>query len=402
MVSGSRSVLHDRIARLGIGAGALYLMVLPFGHAAALRSLTLALALAAALAVWAGNGFRRPPLLGTFAVWLAAALLSLPGSHDQEASLEAIDSDIFRSFIVFFTFFVLTRHRAAFPAWVGATVLGALALSGLGIATFIRHDEWTSHVLPSLGDFATGALTVLPLLAGYRLLAPCGDERNRLLEWLALVAIAGILVAGFLTHSRAFWLVLAGGAALAFALHLGRVRRIAPRMLLAMVLLCVAAAALSALVAAQRGRTLADFSDRAPIYSQVIGKVLASPLQGTGYGHETDREWYRAAMPADSSIFHAHNIVLSFADQMGVFGLLALAAIFGGPARLLARAYRSDQPRASGLGTCGMVLLAAVFVKNNLDYFFLNQNLWLFFAHIGIYLGETGRLDDTAGNDAHG
>ena len=40
---------------------------------------------------------------------------------------------------------------------------------------------------------------------------------------------------------------------------------------------------------------------------------------------------------------------------------------------------------------CGLALLAAVFVKNNVDYFFVKQNLWLFFAHLGIYIGELER-----------
>jgi len=60
--------------------------------------------------------------------------------------------------------------------------------------------------------------------------------------------------------------------------------------------------------------------------------------------------------------------------------------IFGAPAFVFARALLAGDS-AIMPALCGLALLGCVLVKNNLDYFFWKQNLWLFFAHLGIYLG---------------
>jgi O-antigen ligase len=150
---------------------------------------------------------------------------------------------------------------------------------------------------------------------------------------------------------------------------------------------CLAAVALAAVAAMLRGRPLVDVEPREVIYSVSIAKLPGNPLTGTGYGHETDKEWYAAAMPG-TSIFHPHNIFLSYIDQMGFLGALAVIMIFGAPSWVFWRVLRSSsagEARAAAL--CGLVLVACVFVKNNLDFFFWQHNLWLFFAHLGIYFG---------------
>lgn len=386
-----------RLGALGIAAGATFLVVLPVGHVTAVRSISFGLALIAAVAVWAAAGYRRVPLLPAFGVWLAAASLSLLWTHDMQASLKAIQGDVVRSFAVFFIFHTLTRYLPSYRAWVAATALGFVALSTLALFSFLEHREWVSHFVPALGDFATAANTVLPLLVGYLVLAPRWTSRNWRIEALVAAAIVATLWAGYFTYSRAFWLVLVCGALLAAALYSARGRRLGRRTVLVVALISAAGVGLAMMVSAQRRLDVTHFSERAVIYSAVAHKILRSPLTGTGYGHETDKPWYRSAMPAGSSVFHAHSIVLSYLDQMGVLGLLVLAAIFGAPARLLARAYRAPSPAVSGLGISGLVLLASVFVKNNLDYFFFDQNLWLLFAHAGIYLGQVGRLATMSG-----
>ena len=146
----------------------------------------------------------------------------------------------------------------------------------------------------------------------------------------------------------------------------------------------------------ERGRALGDESDREAIYSAAVRKIMENPPTGSGYGYETDKAWYAAALP-QRSVFHAHNIALSFVEQMGVAGLAALLAIFGAPAMAFARSLHAPSIEARTAAICGLTLLLCVFVKNNLDYFFIQQNLWLFFAHLGMYLGEIERRGGTIG-----
>lgn len=379
----------------GLWAAGTYLVALPIGHTAALRSISLAVALAATLALWWQRHAPAPqwsralqlPLLPVFGIWLATALLSLMTTVDLKLSLDAIATEIGRSFIVFFVFHTLTRKLDALPVWHLATALGALALAALAVGTVARTGQWTPDHLPALGDFATTGITVIPLLAA-GLASTSGRGWRRL---FVAVAIGGLLVGGYLTHSRGFWLTLLCAFLAALAAHSLTRRRLGRRVWLAALFATVLAIGLATRVATEKGLDLARFDDRSVIYLPVIEKILSNPLTGTGYGHETDGRWYQAHGMAEG-VFHAHNIVLSYLDQMGPLGLVVLLAIFGVPATALAR--RLGRNDIDPMVLAGVALLCAVFVKNNLDFFFCRSNLALFFAHLGIYLGYLDRRSE--------
>jgi O-antigen ligase len=369
---------------LGLAGGAVYLAVLPVGHVTALRSLGLIAALMAALALWAAPSRRVLPVLAAFAVWFAAATLSLLTTRNLGASLEAMNNEILRSLLVFLVFYVLTRRLAAYSVWVFATAFGFAVLSVLAIDAFFTHGRWHSHYVPALQNFATCAVTVLPLVAGYLIFRRGHWPTTALLTG----TVALMLSAGYLTLSRGFWLVLMCGAFLAVALNAWRTGQLKRRSLALLAIVCMVGISAASLAALQRARSVVSLEDRVVIYTAAIAKIAQNPLTGSGYGHETDAARYAAAMP-NLAVFHAHNIVLSFLDQMGVAGLVALAAIFGAPAVVLFRELRSP---AGDAALCGLVLLGCVFVANNLDYFFVKQNLWLFFANLGIYHGRIDRV----------
>jgi O-antigen ligase len=372
---------------LGVAAGAVYLAVLPIGHTAALRSVTFMLAFAAAVALWTRPSRRVMPVLAAFAVWLALACLSLVGTRDFAASVQSIENEVLRALTVFLTFYLLSRRSAtAYSVWVTATALGFGVLSALAIHSALVHNEWRFDYVPKLGDYTTTAVTILPLLAGQ-----LAFRRARpLLASLLAVTIALTLWAGFLTMSRGFWLVLVCAIVLAAVLAAMRENRVNKRAIALIAVVCLSALVLAALVAMERGRSLVYFGDRAVIYSAAVTKILENPVTGAGYGYETDKSWYAAAMPG-WSVLHPHNIVLSYIDQMGFLGVLALIMLFGAPTRALWRALHGPSREARIAALCGLVMVASVFLKNNLDYFFWKHNLWLFFAHLGLYLGVIDR-----------
>jgi len=367
------------LVRVGLAAAAIHLVVLPLGHVTAVRSLSLALALAVAVIVWWRDGARWPPLAALFPVWLAAACLSLLSTTDFSASIAAIYGEIVRSALVYFVYFTLCRRANALAPLAWATAIGSLLLAGLALHMAVTNDRWVHGVLPALGDYATTAVTLIPLLV---VVIWHADMKLRSISALAL---AGLIVGGYLTYSRGFWLTLFCAVATVAVVSACRSRRLGWKTVLSLTIAGILAIALAALVAEQRGSTLTRFADRSAIYLPVALKILHNPLTGTGYGHETDRAWYRTVPGMDSQVFHAHNIVLSYLDQMGPLGLLVVFVIFGLPARhfLDRRRRRETIPFA----LAGLALLATVFVKNNLDFFFTGANLWLFFAHLGIYSG---------------
>ena len=364
----------------------MYLFVLPYGHLTALRSLTFLAALCAAAAMWVSSP-RRLPLAGMFGIWLAIAGLSLLASRDVAASVEAVERDILRSFLVFFVFYTIAATLPFYRAAVGATAIGMAVLSALAVASFVQHDRWIAHYVPLLGEFTTSATTVLPLLVGH-LFVPGADRRVAPLVWIALPLI---LLAGFFTFSRAFWVVIACGVMIAITIYAAQGRKLRSPWVIAMVSAALFGLALTAVVALHRGRPPTDLSDRLPIYAAAVRKIASNPVTGAGYGHEVDKDWYAAALP-DLSIYNAHNIVLGFIDQMGFAGLIALWAAFAIPAIALIRRLRTAHPAAIVPSICALAMLGMVFLRNNVDYFFLKHNLWLYFAHLGIYLGEIDRV----------
>lgn len=376
------------LQRVGVAGGAVYLVVLFSGHVAALRSIALLLALIAALALWLRAPSRYVPLLPVFGVWAACAALSLFTTVDLHYSLDAMDGEIVRSFVVFFTFYVLTRRSEAnvYRQWVLATAVGGIAVSIVAAASLYYFGAWRSTYVPLLGDFNTSAVTVLPLLVGYVALV----KRRRTETTLIWAGIGATLVAAHLTFSRAFWLSVIIGVVVIALLQALRAGRLGRRGLYVAVAILVLGLLLAALAGAERGKSLTYTEDRVALYWGVAKKILTNPMTGTGYGHEADKRWYEATFPG-TSFFHPHNLVLGFLDQMGPLGLLALAFIFGAPALRFARGVRARHDAAGVPTISGLAMLACVFTKNNFDYFFLNQSLWLFFAHLGIYLGELDR-----------
>ena len=381
---------------LGVAGAAAYLLVLPFAHATSLRSASLLLAAAAAVALFGRPGRGARLVLLAFAAWLVASAVSLLSSTDLEASLRAIENEVLRSCVVFMVFYTLVQVRPSWTPWVAATAFGFAALSALAVREFYLHERWTGYLVPPLGDFTTSALTALPMLVGY--LGVPGRRAG--VVWLVRVAIVAILVAAYFSFSRAFWLVLMAGALTGAMLYLRQGGRFDARFALPLVMLCSGCIALASAAALEKGhRTLGDSTARVAIYAAVASKIVDNPATGTGYGHETDKSWYAAALP-HWSVFHAHNMVLSYVDQMGPLGLAALLALFGLPAYLFARNLHHPSAEARMAALCGLTLLLCVLAKNTFDYFFIKQNLWLFFAHLGFYVALIDRASDSRADSA--
>ncbi len=381
----------ELFGQMGLICGAIYLVVLPLGHVTAVRSISIVLALVSVTLIWLQRGDKRLPLAPLFVVWFSVACLSLFTTVDFPASVDAINHEVIRSALVYFIFFTLARRQDAFPAFCWATVLSAYILTGLAVQTMVANNYWFKGYLPALGDYATTAITLIPLLTVATL------NGHRMLRAAAILALAGLVLGGYLTHSRGFWLTLicAGVAAVA-ALALHR-RRLHWRPVLALMVVAFISVGMAAKVAGVKGSSLGYFDNRLIIYTSVVQKLANNPITGTGYGHETDRLWYQKVPEMSTRIHHAHNIILSYLDQMGPLGLVVLFAIFGLPVIFLLRWL--IMPGAIPYVAAGLALLVGVFVKNSLDYFFTGANLWLFFAHLGIYVGHLQRMQSAPSGD---
>jgi len=384
--------------RLGVASLVLLIVCLPLAHVVALRTVGLLLAVACAGFLSchpAENQPRSWPLAWVFALWLGAALLSLHSSPAMARTLTEIWDEIVKSALLFYAAYAIARNRSNARVWFLAAAASLLLLSSFAIIAWLLAGSWQAvGPVPALGDFNTSAITLLPLLA-----LPVFAHWRQPLGWVALplAAVTAILTltAAALSLSRSFWLVSAImliSATLVWSWKKQRAWQTAMRWVgggLALLAL------LAFLVGRWRGLDLLYFNSRSVIYGPVLNHLQSAPLTGFGYGHESAQAWYRTHM-VEAGVLHAHNIVLSYAEQMGLAGLFAIFGIFGGLGGRLFRRISDRNPYRASLAAIGLALVAGVFVKNNLDIFFTRHNLLLFFLCCGVLLGAAESEADQA------
>ncbi len=383
------SALNRLALRLGPAALVLLLLTLPLAHVTALRTVSIVLAVLCAgfLYLNAGNEqARKLPLLWVFLLWLIAGLLSLNSSLRTQYSLNLIWEEVIKSAVIFYTAYWLARVRQNAAIWFFAAVAALSLLAGFSIVSWLLHGTWqTVGPVPALGDYTTSAITLFPLVV-LPVFAYWRQQLGSQAAPLAVLASTLAITAGALSLSRSFWLVIAVILVSATLVWTWKQQRQWHSAMLWIggglgVLVLIAS-----LVARWRGLDLFFFDSRSVIYGPVLIHLQEAPWTGFGYGHESSKDWYPVHI-SDQSILHAHNIVLSYVEQMGLPGLVVVFCIFGGLAvRFYGRTSDNSTCTAS-LATIGLALVAGVFVKNNLDIFFTRHNLLLFFLCCGIFLG---------------
>ena len=378
------------LLRAGSIAMALYLAVLPYNHLAAAKNLSLTVALVCALLIWQRAEDKHIPLFPAFVVWLAAATASLLWSHDVQQSLEAIWRDVGKTWLVFFSFFALARNGAPLAPIMRIAVVGAAIFALLAIHDFATHGWWENYWTPARYDVGVDALNWMVFI-GMLGAANLRWQSNRLLPWLGLLAVIALVVAGVMTQSRSFNLAVVLGTVLIVALNFRRISRHQAALAMVSAVAVVVAVVFFAVVLLDK--PLGEYTDRWVLYSTVWKKIAANLWQGSGFGHETDQAWYHATFDhspvpgVPSGLTHPHNIVLSYMDQMGIWGLLVLAILFWSIGKPLWSALRTGNRWQARLGQAGLLLLLVTLLSNSFNYYFARQHLWMFFAMLGLFFG---------------
>lgn len=375
--------------RLGLLSLAGLVVVLPLAHLAAWRSLFFLGVVLCSL--WClrheeGSKWKLPPLAWVFLLWMLAAFSSLPDGPGRAEIFQLALQEVGKSTLLFYCAYLLSLGVGSVVMIYWGVVVALALLSGVVLVSWGIHGGWVSHgVVPALGEYATSALTLLPIVA-----LPFFKPWQKLLgPWAKPFAVLSMLLAlggGALTMSRSVWLVVGAMQAVVFAVWYGRQvndwrRGGALALIAGGVLLAIAW-----LVAQWRGMDLLYFSPRMAIYGPVFEHILESPWTGFGYGHESARVWYQQHMQ-EPGISHAHNIILSYAEQMGVLGVITIFAIFGGLFHRFFKGLELSDSRALAPAILGVALIVGIFIKNNLDIFFVRHNLLLFFTCTGMLLG---------------
>lgn len=370
----------------GAAAIVLLLVSLPLAQVTFFRSVAFVLLSMGAVLIYVKERPAKLPLSFAFVIWFLAALLSLASLPDKYPALQLIWSEVGKSAISFLAAYLFAKAGIPIVVWFRGAAAAVGVLAALSIVGWIQHGSWVAAgVVPALGDYNTSVLTLFPLLA-----LPCfsrwREACGKFSLHIASVVFLLALIAGGLTLSRGFWLI----TLLLFSLTVVSLgwrchENWKKAFFWSVCALCFCMFSVWT-IAEFRGIDLLRFYDRDRIYWPVLDHVLSAPWYGYGYGHETQRAWYQQHME-DMGVLHAHNLILSYIEQMGMLGVAVLIAIFGGLYRAFQQHLVADDLRCSNLAALGIALVIGIFVRNNLDIFFVRHNLLLFFLVCGLMLG---------------
>jgi len=340
-----------------------------------------------------------PPLWRPFALWAAWAALSYVWSVEPERTVKEFTNEIVYAALAFWMCWCAAQAKNAARVILPVVALGAVGACASALYYFFGKNIWEYPNGPhgGAGNHSSAIITLMPCVAGTAWLA--WQERwSRLTQFLLWIVAAILLLSSYTTLSRTLWLVLASqyvalGMLLLRRAHLRNSRRIKPRTILVgaaiVVVLLSAGAALMWRVQAERADAgvAASFAEdpRLNLWPAVMERILERPVLGHGFGRGMLRATFRQKLN-DGSLWHAHNLALDVAIQVGLVGLALLAALLYLTAR---SGWRHATAHNAVTAACGIAIFAVVLgmlMRNMTDVLWVRQNALLYWGVVGLLL----------------
>jgi O-antigen ligase len=398
LASRTADLVRKNIAFLAPGV---FLLMLPFAGTVALRLSTLAIAAVTAAVLWRRTAPPSVPLKLAIFLWAMVAALSLVWALDLHYSLGEIKNEIGYTLMAFLSFYALTNDERAWRTWNVFLAVGFVAISITAAYYFTQGAKAFyagRHGGP--GSFSTYLILVSPLLF-LALDRSRTQSEHRNLAW-ALSFL--VIVDGYMSMNRAFWisLVLSIVTFVALRLFRGADRARASKLfaLVSMSSLFVAGLLMFASMKWRQYEGMlseaqfeAPFSDpRMELWIFTIQHIGSHPLIGTGFGVGSAHSVLDAMQLKDPLLWHAHNLFLNYGLQMGIPGILVLLFLFLSIAREFLKLYRTPHETCSKFGAAGLAMLVGAVVKSMTDVHLGRNGSLLFWALIGMMLGYGKRL----------
>jgi len=382
------------------------LFVLPFRSSVALRNVFLCATLVGLIALALRGAAWRPwiparRLLAPILLLAGWCVASVAWSVVPAATARELWPEVAAPLLAFLAFHALTRDAGDLDRWAASLATGLLALAALAIGQELFLGAWDPrrwHV--DVGYYTTHVALALPLLAWLWLRSP-----SRAVRALLALTLAATLVVMYWTDNRIVWPTLAAMVALGSWLAARDADAPRRRRLAAAALVAIATAA-SVFIAAhyernvtlarqKPGATAAFASDpRLTIWPQAFARWTEAPWIGRGFGRPA------LALPPgtpadgiqDGKVWHAHNVFLDVALELGVIGLALFLAMLAALVREALPALREPPPRRWAAIAALAALLAFV-MKDFPDDFFLRHIALLCAALAGMFAGILRPLD---------
>lgn len=404
----SRTPLIQRVTLLIIFA---IFATLPLNGIIALkRLLLLLLVLAAAHRYWQTRA--APSLPAAVWAWFALAPLSLLWSISPEFTRSELLADALYPLLALLSVWILCRDDHNYLAAEYGLISGIAATLSAGFLSAVHTGDLTTvdwyGLAHGIGQFSTLLAMAFPFCC--IVLVRFAMLRNIKGGALATGLIVAILVGGYATQNRMFWLSIgiAGVALFAsictrneFKLSVAKILSIG--MILGIPLAggfyfamrSKPASYLDAAAPPDHNHSITEIftqNERYEIWGFWIQRIADHPWFGIGFGHDLPKLVWSDLKPAHWPallVAHAHNLLVDITLQLGVVGLsvftLALAEI---SLRYWHKIKKSDF-RTALIASAGMAMLLATLAKNMTDDFFSRGPLFAFWVITGAVLART-------------
>jgi O-antigen ligase len=374
---------------------ALFLGTTLFSHTVALRLIVGGLAALLCMIMLARepNGVSElPPIWLPFLLWAAWSATSLAWSLEPERSEKELRNEVIYTGVALWTCYVAAqaRHAARIMLPVAAGVVTLLC--ALALYHFRQgFESYATGLHSGPGNLSTALITLLPcgVMAawyGRRVAWP------RASLWSALF-LAVLLAAAYTTFNRTIWVAF-GLELLIIGVFLAARQRVLAaargRQLAAALAIAVVAATAFATLHIQEQRAASggleiSHDQRLMLWPEVVEYIEERPLTGYGFG----RGLLRKSLNEDFNnglLWHAHNIFLDMALQLGLPGVALFVLLLAATLREGWRLARAPDARAAACGIALLAVLAGMVVRNATDTLLVRQNALLYWGVVGVLL----------------
>jgi O-antigen ligase len=362
---------------------AFYLFILPFAHTISVRWIALGLGVVAAIRHHSVTDVPKIPCVLPIVLWLIVATLSLIWADHFGYSFAEFRIDVLYALAGFLVLFTLTESEREFWILLRSILVGACVISAIAIASYLQHDDWVPGYQNFLGQFSSCmlmAIAVIPLAVSEK-----GERGKKLLA--VTVALTLVFAAGLCTRSRMFWISALSMALVAGTMYAWK-KALKVRIAVAAGLLLILAVVTAGFIfaSARPGLNAESEDPRLIIWKQALQDISEKPFTGAGFGREVYKDRYEGLM-LGKGLYHAHNIFLSYGEQMGLQGIASLVILFLALLAEFVRLWKVDDPLTRNVGIAGAALVIGVIVKSTTDTHFGREVTLYFWAIIGMLLG---------------
>jgi O-antigen ligase len=366
---------------------AVYLFVLPFSHTIAIRWIALGLSAVVAIRYQSRLAAPRLPCIVPIALWLIVAASSLIWATRPGYSFAEFRIDVLYALAGFLILFALTHSEKVFYILLRSILVSSFTISIIAIVRFFQYGKWMDGYPNFLGEFSSCMLMAIAIIP----LALLEQPHRRWKVRVVTITLVIVLAANLCAMSRMFWIsasVMALVAGLMYAVG----NSSANRTNVTVGLLLVATVGIAGFVVSslRPERDLNTPDPRLAIWHQAVQNISEKPFTGAGFGREVYKERYEALMPG-KGLYHAHNIFLSYGEQMGLQGTVILIVLFVALLVTFFRLWRTGDRVARNIGIAGTALVVGVVIKSTTDTHFGREVTLYFWAIIGMLLGLARR-----------